>query len=141
MPTASNMAQLRAMLQREVSSAMNELQSKVKSDMEKELKEFYSQGSPSIYHRTHSLERASRVSSISGGGNTISFEAYLEPPNYVTPNVLFTNRGFQSYYSGAQVLSAAESHSSRILGKGGFWSRTLKDIKIDIATIMHKHFS
>jgi hypothetical protein len=141
MPVATNMGQLRKMIQDEMKQAMNEAHSKIEADMKKELSEFYSQGSPKIYVRTGALGQSSRTTGISGGGNTLSFEAYLEPPSYTVPNMDFVNRGFPSRYSGKEVLSAAESHSSHILGKGGFWSRILKDIKTDLMDSMNSHFS
>lgn len=140
MPVATSMAQLQKMLQDEMKAAMNEVHSKVEADMKKELSEFYSQGSPVLYVRTGALGRASRTTGVSGGGNTVGFDAYLEPPSYSTPNMDFVNHGFPSYYDGATVLTAAESHSSHILGKGGFWSRILKDIKTDLTDAMSSHF-
>lgn len=140
MPTATSIAELRKMLQDEMKAAMNEVHSKVEADMKKELSEFYSQGSPVLYVRTGALGNASRTTGVSGGGNMLTFDAYLEPPSYATPNMDFVNRGFASYYDGATVLTAAESHSSHILGKGGFWSRILKDIKTDLMDSMSSHF-
>ena len=140
MPEATNMGQLMKMIQDEMKQAMDEAHSKIETDMKKELSEFYSQGNPELYDRTHQLENSSRTTGISGGGNTLSFEAYLEPPSYVVPNMKFVNKGFPSRYSGKEVLSAAESHSSHILGKGEFWSRILKDIETDLMDSMDSHF-
>lgn len=141
MPEVTSMAQLKSMLQKEMRQAMDEVHSKVELDMKKELSEFYTQGSPKIYVRTGALGQSSRTTGISGGSDMLSFTAYLEPPSYTVPNMAFVNRGFASRYSGDEVLHAAESHSSHILGKGGFWSRILKDIKVDLMTSMNSHFN
>ena len=141
MPEATNMADLEKMIQQQARTAMQDVQKKVLSDMNYEVGQFYLQGNPSLYVRTGNLRSSPRVTGITGGGNTFGFDAYLDTGYYLVPNPIFTSRGYASYFTPEEVFSAAESHAARILGKGGFWSRSLRDIKQDIVSIFSSYFN
>lgn len=141
MPVANNSAELERMIVQQMQKAMQVTQKKIEADMFAEVGQFYSQGSPRLYTRTGNLANSPKTTGISMGGTSASFEAYLEPGGYNVPNPAFTSRGFASYFSLLQVLTAAESHAAHILGKGGFWSRSLKRMKEDIMTTFGQFFN
>lgn len=132
MATANSMAELEAMIRQEMMKAMQVVQSKAEADMYEETGSFYRQGSPSIYRRTGNLGSSPRVSGLTGGGNLVSFDAYLDPGSYTVPNPDFTSRGFGSYFSPLQVLTAAENGGAHILGRSGFWRRSEEKIEKDL---------
>lgn len=141
MPIANSTAELEQMIRKQMMNALQVVQSKVEADMFEEVGKFYTQGNPRLYQRTGNLGSSPRTTGISGGGNSASFEAYLEPGGYTVPNPVFTSRGYASYFSPLQVLTAAESHAAHILGKGGFWSRSLKRMKEDLISTFSTFFN
>ena len=48
------------------------------------------------------------------------------------PNSAFTSRGYASYFSPLQVLTAAENGGAHILGRSGFWRRSEEKIEQDL---------
>ena len=145
MPVANNSAELERMIVQQMQKAMQVTQKKIEADMFAEVGQFYSQGSPHWYTRTGGLANTPKTTGVTLGGTTVSFEAYLDPNQgwygAGNPNPAFTSRGFASYFSPLQVLTAAESHAAHILGKGGFWSRSLKRMKEDIMTTFGQFFN
>lgn len=141
MPTATNMAQLEKMLMMQMSRAMKEVNRKVKDDMFKHTGEFYSQGNPVLYKRTSALLNSPHTTSVDVNGYEASFTAYLQPYAYKVPNEDFIKRGFKSYFSGEQVLGAAEVGQAHILGKPGFWQRSLVDMKKELMDTIPKYFT
>lgn len=141
MAEATSMAQLEKLLMLEMKKAMDEASVKIKTDMDKHIAEFYSEGSPTIYKRTGKMRNAPKTTNTSIGGNSVEFDAYLEPQQYVVPNNDFTDRGYSSYFNGSQVLEAAEAGVAHILGKPGFWGNSLKDMEKDLNDSMSKHFT
>ena len=141
MPVATSMGELERMLQQQLHNAMQVVQTKAETDMREETANFYSVGSPTIYHRTGALGNSPRVTGLSGGGNSVSFEAYLEPPSYTVPNIAFTSRGYASYFSPLQVLNAAEYHFAHVRGRSGFWHRSELKMERDLNNILSTFFS
>lgn len=141
MPIANSSAELEQMIVREMQKAMQVTQRKIEADMFEEVGKFYTQGNPRLYTRTGNLGNSPRTTAISASGTSASFEAYLDPGSYHVPNEVFTSRGWKSYFSPLQVLTAAESHAAGILGKGGFWSRSLKRMKTEIITTIGQFFN
>lgn len=138
---ATSMAQLEQIIMDELASAMNQAKTLSENDVKRELQSFYSQGNPRIYHRTHQLGNSMKSYGVNRFGKTVEFYIWLDQTvSYPVPNMDFVNRGFASYYSTPMIFSAAESHSSHILGKGGFWSRSLTKIKKNMISSIQSHF-
>lgn len=140
MPVASSMGELEAMLRQQLQSAMQVVQAKSEADMFEEVGNFYTAGSPTIYQRTGALGSSPRTTGLSVGGNSVSFEAYLEPPGYTVPNPAFTSRGYASYFSPIQVLNAAEYHFANVRGRPGFWRRSEQKIERDLNSTLASFF-
>ena len=122
---AKNMSQLEQMLRARLRNAMNVASQKMLAETMQETYSFYTMGNPKIYVRTGALGDSPKVTALSVSGNTMSFDVYLDKElGYRVPNTAFTSRGYASYFSGAEVLQAAENHTAHILGKPGFWRRS-----------------
>lgn len=139
--TVNNMAELEQMIRHEMQKAMQVVQAKAEADMFEETGNFYTSGNPRLYQRTGNLGSSPRTSGLSGGGNTVSFDAYLEPGDYTSANARLQSMGFSSYFSPLQVLTAAEHGTSHILGRPGFWQRSEQKIEQDLNDIMSQFFS
>ena len=140
MPVVTNSAELEKMIMDQVQKAMQATQVKIKADMLKETKAFYSQGSPILYTRTGQLGSSPRTTPVVMGGNSASFEAYLQLGSYHVPNEAFTSRGWASYFSPLEVMTAAEAGTAHIKGKSGFWERSLQHMEKDINTVFGHYF-
>lgn len=140
MPIANNSAELEKMIMDQVQKAMQATQVKIKADMLKETQAFYSQGSPILYTRTGQLGSSPRTTPVVMGGNSASFEAYLQLGSYHVPNEAFTSRGWASYFSPLEVMTAAEAGTAHIKGKSGFWERSLKHMESDVKTVFGRYF-
>jgi len=140
MPVANNSAELEKMIMDQVQKAMQATQVKIKADMLKETKAFYSQGSPILYTRTGQLGSSPRTTPVVVGGNSASFEAYLQLGSYHVPNEAFTSRGWASYFSPLEVMTAAEAGTAHIKGKSGFWERSLQHMEKDVNTVFGRYF-
>ena len=138
---AGSFADIEAQIRQRMYSAMQVVQAKAEADMFEETGNFYSMGSPTIYQRTGGLGSSPRTSGVSGGGNTVSFRAYLEPPGYTVPNPAFTSRGYASYFSPLQALNAAEYHFAGVKGRPGFWARSEQKFERDLNSTMASFFS
>ena len=140
MPIANNSAELEKMIMDQVQKAMQATQVKIKADMLKETQAFYSQGSPILYTRTGQLGSSPRTTPVVMGGNSASFEAYLQLGSYHVPNEAFTSRGWASYFSPLEVMTAAEAGTAHIKGKSGFWERSLQHMEKDVNTVFGRYF-
>lgn len=140
MPVANNSAELEKMIMDQVQKAMQATQVKIKADMLKETKAFYSQGSPILYTRTGQLGSSPRTTPVVMGGNSASFEAYLQLGSYHVPNEAFTSRGWASYFSPLEVMTAAEAGTAHIKGKSGFWERSIQHMEKDVNTVFGRYF-
>lgn len=140
MPVAKSSAELEKMIMDQVQKAMQATQVKIKADMLKETQAFYSQGSPILYTRTGQLGSSPRTTPVVMGGNSASFEAYLQLGSYHVPNEAFTSRGWASYFSPLEVMTAAEAGTAHIKGKSGFWERSLQHMEKDVNTVFGRYF-
>ena len=140
MPVANNSAELEKMIMDQVQKAMQATQVKIKADMLKETQAFYSQGSPILYTRTGQLGSSPKTTPVVMGGNSASFEAYLQLGSYHVPNEAFTSRGWASYFSPLEVMTAAEAGTAHIKGKSGFWERSLQHMEKDVNTVFGRYF-
>ncbi len=145
MPVANNINELKQMLQKRLSDAMEVTRNKSLTDMQEEVASFYTQGKPFLYTRTGNLKRSPRVTDLTVSDDKASFEAYLyrdDPGVYDNFNrTIFLINGFSSYFSPLQVFTAAENHTSGVLGKPGFWRRSLKRIEKDFNDTIRTFFS
>lgn len=143
MPIANSSAELERMIVQEMQEAMQATQTKIKADMLKETQAFYSQGSPKLYTRTGQLGSSPRTTPVVMGGNSASFEAYLQEGNWYgadNPNPAFTSIGWSSKFTPLEVLTAAEAGTAHIKGKSGFWERSLQHMEKDINTVFGRYF-
>ena len=143
MPVANNSAELEKMIMDQVQKAMQATQVKIKADMLKETQAFYSQGSPILYTRTGQLGSSPRTTPVVMGGNSASFEAYLQEGNWYgkgNPNPAFTSRGWSSNFTPLEVLTAAEAGTAHIKGRSGFWERSLQHMEKDVNTVFGRYF-
>ena len=144
MPVATSWGELEQMFQKEMQSAMNELNARALQDMKEETANFYSIGSPRLYTRTGGLGNSPTVTGVSGGGNFLEFKMYLNPNQgwygRGNPNPAFTKRGYASYFSPMQILNAAEYHFAHVLGRPGFWRRSELKVERDGIRIFTSHF-
>ena len=128
--TANNMNQLNNMLMKELRKAMNVASEKMLADMYGETGKFYTKGKPKLYERTGALGDTPRTTALMSGGNSVSFEAYLDLNHQYTTG---------SYPSMEQVLNLANSgipftskngYPARpTLGKKGFWEASEKKME------------
>lgn len=116
---------------KELSSAMNEANSKSLEGMKQSLSEFYGGGSPREYKRTGMMGNTPETTGVSVGGTSASFEAKL-------------NGGYSystgSNPSGDTVLGWAESGSAGIVGTPGFWAKSEERIEQALNDAMSSHF-
>ena len=140
MPVANSFGELEQMFRQHLQKAMGVVQAKAEADMFEETGNFYTVGNPTIYQRTGGLGSSPRTSGLTVGGNSVSFEAYLEPPGYTVPNPAFTSRGYASYFSPLQVLNAAEYHFANVRGRPGFWRRSEQKIERDLNSTLASFF-
>lgn len=131
---------IEAQIRQKMYSAMQVVNAKAKATMFEETGKFYSGGSPVLYPRTGGLGNSPRTSGVSGGGNVVSFEAYLEPPDYSGVNAYLQSMGYTSRFSGLEALTAAENHTDRVKGRPGFWARSENKFQRDLDSTMASFF-
>lgn len=145
MPVASSMGELENMLRKHLQNAMQVVQAKSEADMYEEVGNFYTVGHPTIYQRTGGLGSSPRTTGLSVGGNSVSFEAYLNQNQgwygKDNPNPAFTSRGYASYFSPLQILNAAEYHFANVRGRPGFWHRSEQKIERDFKNTLASFFN
>lgn len=124
------MAELEAMLRKRMVKAMDIVNGKSLIDMQEETFGFYAKGNPEQYQRTGALGGTPNTTALSVGGDSASFDAYLDTGyNYSTGT-----------WSAAQVVDAAEKGAGGILGKSGFWKRSEKKIEKTLNKTMRSFF-
>lgn len=142
MPTATSMAQLTKMLQDHMRKAMQEVQSRVEVDMFEEVGKYYTGGTPVLYQRTGTLGSSPRTTNLSGGGNVISFDAYLDQSGgYEGENARLQAMGFKSYFSTLQAYTAAEHGTDHVKGNPGFWARSEQRMQQELDSVMGSYFN
>lgn len=123
MPVATSMAQLKKMLQDEMRKAMEDANKEVLDKTKTEVSGYYT-GSPKIYPRQNVLKNSPKTTPVSGGGDNLSFDVYLDQSgSYASVNSYLQSLGFVSRFSTAEAFEAAESGTSHVIGNSGFWSR------------------
>lgn len=126
--TYTNSAALFAAIQKEMKSAMTEASLKSFLQAHENAQDFYSQGDPKRYNRTGTYGTAPDTTGVTGGGNHLETEIYMNPDGH----------GYSTgSFSAQQVWEAAEDHTFGVLGKSGRWKQTEDDTK----KIFHETFS
>lgn len=117
--TVTSTEQLEAALRSKLKSAMEATRAKVEAQADGNVWEFYTEGNPDEYVRTGALGNTPETTNVQSALNMASFEIRLND-NYSYSTGTFTAN---------EVLTAAENHSAGILGKPGFWQKTMEDSK------------
>lgn len=116
----SSWSALEAIIQNELRSAMES--SKQRSYMKalENAEEFYSQGNPKRYNRTGTYGDAPDSTGVTGSGNILEAEIYMNPNGH----------GYTTgTFSAQEVWQAVETGSAGVLGLSGRWAETEKDIE------------
>lgn len=131
--TFTSFAALRKELQKEMKSAMSEAESKSYLDALHNASDYYSEGEPVMYERTHQFGNSPRTTDVMGGGDNLSFEIYLDQEynydegNWSTPTIF---RAIEDGFGG--------KYSPK--GKHGRWKQTEEDIQKNIDNAFGKRF-
>lgn len=122
---------IRKQVQSEAKAAMVEAENKGFRDTQIDVSKFYGQGDPIRYKRTGKLRNTPRSTGVAGGGNHYQATIYLDTAyEYETGT-----------YTAQKVVSKAEVGGSGILGKPGFWEKSLSDIERDFYEALAKRFN
>ena len=132
MPTATNMAQLEAMIRKEMVAGLQMASIEANEIMNDAIKDFYAGGEPVMYQRTHQLDQTPETTEISQTGNSAFFDAYLNDSG--------------GYYTGSQpsmsaVLQLTNNGSAPGLrpavGSTGYWNRAEQKFQKALDKGMH----
>lgn len=95
-------------------------------------KDFYTQGNPKMYKRTGKYGDAPDSTGVTGNGNHLEAEIYMNPSGH----------GYTTgTFSAQEVWQAAETGSAGILGLPGRWNKTKQDVEKIINEEFGKRFS
>lgn len=126
-----NMASLVNALQAEMREAMEEVTEKSLKDADNEMQVFDDGGTPDRYDRVYNYENSPDTHGVSGSGNVVDSDIYL-------------NDGYDyntGTFSTPEVFKAAESGSYGIVGTPGTWARIEEDIQQNIDNSFGKRFN
>lgn len=138
---ASNMSQLNAMLTKELRKAMDVTSEKALADMYDETGKFYTGGNPSMYQRTGALGDTPRTTAVSMGGQTASFEAYLDQSHqYYTGDHPSMGQVLDLANYGKRWITKGGNPAKPTVGKKGFWERAEKKIGKTFERTLKKFF-
>ena len=126
--TFNSWAALKAHLQSEMLSAMDETESLSYLDALKNTSN-YRQVEPEVYKVTYQLENSAKTTGVLGSGNSLSAQIYLDMGfNYNTGT-----------WSTPKVFSTAEAGG--LINPGGFWEKTEQDIQRNLDSAFGKRFN
>ena len=126
--TFNSWAALKAHLQSEMQSAMDETESLSYLDALKNTSN-YRQVEPEVYKVTYQLENSARTTGVLGSRNSLSAQIYLDMGfNYNTGT-----------WSTPKVFSTAETGG--LINPGGFWEKTEQDIQKNLDSAFGKRFN
>lgn len=120
---------LEAAIASELTSAVEEAVEKTYRDADMEMHGFYSQGIPLYYSRTGQLGTVARRTGVTKSGTTVMGEIYLD-----------TGIGYSTGTPGFPVVEQAEVFGAGILGRGGFWQRTVAKAPLNLHMALSKRF-
>lgn len=131
MAVYTNIGSLIAALQREMRNAMNATEQRSYEKARENAAMFYAQGNPIEYKRTGKYGDAPDSTGVSGGGNYLEAEIYMNPAGH----------GYTTgTFSAQEVWQAAEDHDAGVLGMPGRWVQTESDIERIINEEFGKRF-
>ena len=126
----SSLSALKNAIKREMRSALQETRDLTDADLIMNVNDYYSEGNPVKYVRTGTLLTSPETNEVSGSGDSLEFEAKMnEDIEYNTGT-----------FDGLDVLTATEWGTHGVLGKPGYWDKTLEDIPKNIKTAFGKRF-
>ena len=127
MPIASSPAELEQQIMEKMKTAANMARLKTVVHMRVALQSFYAGGHPVMYKRTGQLGNTPIVTTVSGGGRSLTYDAYLnEGGGYST--------GCKPSMSAVLQLANYGSYGGLrpTVGASGFWERALTHIENDL---------
>lgn len=120
MASYNNLNALLNAVRREMKSAMQSSEQRSHMKALENADEFYSQGDPIRYVRTGKYGDAPDSTGVTGGGDYLEAEIYMNPSGH----------GYTTgTFSAQEVWEAAENHSAGVLGMPGRWAQTESDIE------------
>ena len=127
------------MLMQELRKAMNVTSEKALADMYDETGKFYTGGKPKVYQRTGALGDTPRTTALSVGGQSASFDAYLDQTHG------YTTGKHPSMHDVLELANSGKTSSSvgnlkPTVGKSGFWERSEKKMKKTFERTMKQFF-
>ena len=106
-------------LRKQLRNTINEVANRSEEIMHDEIEGFYAGGTPVYYNRTGTLGTTPQITDKYCNSNEAGVTASLNQ------NISYST----GYFSGAQVIDAAEHGTSGIVGRSGFWARSENRIK------------
>lgn len=107
-------------MRKEMRSAMQSAEQRSHMKALENTDEFYSQGDPKRYVRTGKYGDAPDSTGVTGGGDYLEAEIYMNPAGH----------GYTTgTFSAQEVWEVAENHSAGVLGMPGRWAQTESDIE------------
>lgn len=132
MPTFNSWSALEKAVQQKHRDAMQATEQRSHMSALENADEFYSQGNPVMYERTGTYGDAPDSTGVTGGGNKLHTEIYMNPNGH----------GYTTgTFSAQEVWQAAEVGSAGVLGLSGRWAETESDVKKIINEEFGKRFS
>lgn len=136
---ANNMSELNAMLMKELVKAMNITSDKMLEDMYDETGKFYTKGHPKMYQRTGALGDTPRITAVTTGVNSASFEAYLDETHG------YTTGKTPSMHDVLELANYGNTNSSvgylrPALGSKGFWEKSEKKMEKTFGRTLRQFF-
>lgn len=116
-------------------AAMSVVKIKALADMRESIGEFYAGGTPVMYARTGQLLSTPRTTGLMGGGNTVSFDAYLnQGGGYSTGKMpsMATILQHTNYGAVAGLRPA--------VGSPGYWEKAETRIQADLNSVFASFF-
>lgn len=132
MPTFTSFGALKKYAQQKQREAMHATEQGSHMAALENTDEFYSQGNPRIYKRTGKYGDAPDSTGVTGGGDHLHAEIYMNPNGH----------GYTTgTFSAQEVWQAAETGSAGVLGLPGRWAETKEDVGKIIDEEFGKRFS
>lgn len=132
MPTFNSWGALKKYAQQKQREAMNATEQRSHLAALENAEEFYSQGNPKMYERTGKYGDAPDSTGVTGGGDHLHAEIYMNPDGH----------GYTTgTFSAQEVWQAAETGSAGVLGLPKRWAETKNDVCEIIDEEFWKRFS
>lgn len=142
MLSASSMAELEAMLKKEIQKAMNVVSAKADKDMDEATDYFYSGGYPDMYERTGKLGETPRVTSLKSIANGYEFEVSLDQSGgYTSGSAPSMEDVLKLANYGIPFETKNRYKAKPNVGNMLFWEYGLEKIEDDLKSTMSKFFN